>query len=311
MVVLAAPPAGTEATSPTTWCAPEHYRYASWTPRWLRSTLVGQHFGSCCGADFAVGWQGNAVPQRRSAVVTGGSTGIGLATAIALARADLDITIVGRRRDALQSAAVTIGAAGVAVETHIADMGDPDAPSHVVDTHVDRFGGINAFVAAAGAWESTPIIDMTAAAWDATLSVHVRGAVLGAGTAVRHMITAGHGRIVLVSSVNAYQAEPDTSAYSAAKTAVISVVRSLAVELAATGVTANAVAPGWVTTPMTAADLAAATPEGLRRLNPQARFGQADEIAEVIRWLVIDAPAFLTGSTITVDGGQTAQAPLP
>ena len=249
--------------------------------------------------------------QRRSAVVTGGSSGIGLATAVALALSGVHLTIVGRRRDALQSAAATISAAGVAVETHVADMGDPDAPSQVVNTHVERFGGIDAFVAGAGAWESMSLLDMTATAWDATLSVHVRGAVLGAAAAARHMITAGHGRLVLVSSVNGFQAEPDTSAYSAAKTAVISVVRSLAVELAATGVTANAVAPGWVTTPMTEADLAATTPERLRRLNPQARFGRPDEVAEVIRWLVIDAPAFLTGSTITVDGGQSAQAPLP
>jgi 3-oxoacyl-[acyl-carrier protein] reductase len=257
------------------------------------------------------GWQGGVVPQRRSAVVTGGATGIGLASAVALAGAGFDITLVGRRPDALRSAATTLGASGVAVKTYIADMGDPDAPSHAVDAHVDRFGGVDAFVAAAGAWDSTSITDMTAAAWDATLNVHVRGAVLGAGAAARHMIAARHGRIVLVSSVNGYQSEPDTSAYSAAKTAVISVVRSLAVELADTGVTANAVAPGWVATPMTAADLAAATPEALRRLNPQARFGHADEIAEVIRWLAIDAPAFLTGSTIIVDGGQTAQAPLP
>ncbi len=249
--------------------------------------------------------------RRRSALVTGGSTGIGLATAVTLAHAGADITIVGRRRDVLHSAAVTIGALGVAVATHVADVGDPNAPSHVVNAHVERFGAIDAFVAGAGAWESMSILDMTPAAWDATLSVHVRGAVLGAGAAARHMITAGHGRIVLVSSVNGYQAEPDTSAYSAAKTAVISVARSLAVELADTGVTANAVAPGWVTTPMTEADLAATTPTRLRRLNPQARFGRPDEIAEVIRWLVIDAPAFLTGSTITVDGGQTAQAPLP
>ena len=249
--------------------------------------------------------------RKPTAVVTGGSSGIGLATAIALARAGVQTTIVGRRRDALETAAAAISAAGTEVETHVADMGEPDAPARVVDAHVARFGGIDAFVAGAGAWESTPILDMTASAWDATLSVHVRGAVLGAAAAARHMVAAGHGRLVLVSSVNGYQSEPDTSAYSAAKTAVISVVRSLAVELADTGVTANAVAPGWVTTPMTEADLAASTPERLRRLNPQGRFGRPEEIAEVIRWLVIDAPAFLTGSTITVDGGQTAQAPLP
>lgn len=257
----------------------------------------------------------STVQNRRSALVTGGSSGIGLATAVALARAGLHITIVGRRRDALRAAAEAIGAAGasvgVSVKTYIGDMGEPDSPALAVDAHIERFGGIDAFVAGAGAWESTSILDMTATAWDSTHSVHVRGAVLGAGAAARQMMTAGGGRIVLVSSVNGYQAEPHTSAYSAAKTAVISVVRSLAVELADTGVTANAVAPGWVATPMTAADLAATTPERLRRLNPQARFGHADEIAEVIRWLVIDAPVFITGSAITVDGGQTAQAPLP
>ena len=200
---------------------------------------------------------------------------------------------------------------GVPIEVSAADLADPHAPAAVVDAHVERYGRIDAFVAAAGAWESTPILSLTAADWDATLDVHLRGAVLGAGAAARHMIRAGQGRIVFVSSVNGYASEPNTSAYSAAKTAVLSLPRSLAVELADTGVTANAVAPGWVATPMTAAELAASTPQSRRRLNPQGRFGRPEEIAEIVRWLALDAPTFLTGTTIVADGGQLASAALP
>lgn len=247
--------------------------------------------------------------SRRSVLVTGAGSGIGLATAVALAAAGVDLTLVGRRTDALRALAESLSEVQVAVTP--ADMGSPDDPVRVVDEHVRRFGAIDGFVAAAGAWESTPLTAMTAADWDATLDVHLRGAVLGAGRAARHMTAAGHGRIVLISSVNGYASEPDTSAYSAAKTAIVSVARSLAVELADSGVTANAVAPGWVDTPMTHDDLVASSPDALRRLNPQGRFGRADEIAEVVRWLVLDAPAFLTGATLVVDGGQLASAPLP
>jgi NAD(P)-dependent dehydrogenase (short-subunit alcohol dehydrogenase family) len=143
------------------------------------------------------------------------------------------------------------------------------------------------------------------------MDVHVRGAVLSCAAAARHMTLAGRGRIVLVSSVNGFQSEPESMAYSAAKTAIISITRSLAVELADTGVTANAVAPGWVTTPMTEAYLAGSTPQRLRLVNTLGRFGRPDEIARVIRFLVVDAPDFLTGATIAVDGGQTALAPMP
>jgi NAD(P)-dependent dehydrogenase (short-subunit alcohol dehydrogenase family) len=248
-----------------------------------------------------------------SALVTGGGTGIGLATALVLNRAGWDVTIVGRRGDVLARAADTIAAqgGGPAVTPLVADLADPRAGAEIVEAHVARTGGIDAVVAGAGAWTHAPLLSLTAEQWDATLDVHVRSVVLTAAAAARHMTAAGHGRIVLVSSVNAVQSEPGTIDYSAAKAAVVSVAKSLAVDLGSTGVTANAVAPGWVTTPMTQDDLDASTPERLRRLNPLGRFGRADEIAAVIGFLVLDAPEFLTGATIAVDGGQTAQAALP
>ena len=253
------------------------------------------------------------VPERRSALITGGSSGIGFATAIALNREGFDVTIVGRRADVLDTAARDIAAqgSGPAVATCAADMSEPDATTRVVEEHVARFGGIDALVAGAGAYELVDVLSLTADTWNATLDVHVRGAVLVASAAARQMSSAGRGRIVLLSSVNGFHSEPQSIAYSAAKAAIISVARSLAVDLAGSGVCANAVAPGWVTTPMTADYLAQTSPEQLRRVNPLGRAGTAEEIANVIRYLIVDAPDFLTGATITVDGGQTAMAPMP
>jgi NAD(P)-dependent dehydrogenase (short-subunit alcohol dehydrogenase family) len=197
------------------------------------------------------------------------------------------------------------------VATHVADLSQPDTAGPAVDGHVDRFGGIDALVAGAGNYDPVGLLELTTEAWNATMDVHVRGAVFCAAAAARHMSAAGHGRIVLLSSVNGLHSEPNTVDYSAAKTAIISVARTLAVELAASGISVNAVAPGWVRTPMTVDYLAATTPEQLRRVNPMGRAGRAEEIANVIGYLIVEAPDFLTGSTITVDGGQTAMAPLP
>jgi NAD(P)-dependent dehydrogenase (short-subunit alcohol dehydrogenase family) len=251
--------------------------------------------------------------ERRSAVITGGATGIGFATAVILNGEGFDLTIVARRGDVLASAAeaIAVQGGGPPVAVQAADLYEPDAAVRVVDAHVARFGGIDALVAGAGSYEPVGILELTASAWDATMDVHLRGAVLSASAAARHMTRAGRGRIVLISSVNGFHSDPGSIHYNAAKTAIISVARSLAVDLADTGVSANAVAPGWVTTPMTADYLADATPDRLRRVNPLGRAGRPDEIARVIRFLIVDAPEFLTGSTITVDGGQTAMAPMP
>ncbi|MDQ6816252.1 MAG: SDR family oxidoreductase, partial [Actinomycetota bacterium] len=99
--------------------------------------------------------------------------------------------------------------------------------------------------------------------------------------------------------------------YSASKAAISSLARSLAVDLASHGIVVNAVAPGWVHTPMTAAYVEGAAPQTLRRLNPLARVGDPSEIATVIVFLVAEAPTFLTGATVFVDGGETAAAPVP
>jgi len=128
--------------------------------------------------------------------------------------------------------------------------------------------------------------------------------------AARVMADAGGGRIILISSINSPLSEPESTHYSAAKAAVSSLVRSIAVDVADRGIQANAVAPGWVHTAMVDDFVKQASPESLKRLNILGRVGQPDEIANVIEYLALDAPTYLTGATIFVDGGQTAMAPL-
>jgi len=242
----------------------------------------------------------------KSALVTGGGTGIGKAVAAALAGAGYDVTIAGRRQDVLDATAAEISASspGVSVFT-------PTGPREAVLRHIERAGGIDALVTAAAAYAPVHFCDLDADSWDATLNVALRGSVLSAVEAARYMRDHGGGRIVLFSSINAPASEPESAHYSAAKAAIVSVAKSIAVDLAGTGVVANAVAPGWVYTDMVAEFVDNSTPEQLKRVNPLGRAGNVDEIANLVTYLVCDAPEFLSGTTIFADGGQTAAAPLP
>ena len=251
-------------------------------------------------------------PNRRSALVTGGGTGIGKAVAARLVRGGYDVTIVGRREDVLVSTATELADHGPGrVRVDVADMATPEAPEAAVAAHLHAFGGLTALVTAAAFYEPIPFLDTTAETWDATLDVALRGTVLAAAAAARQMVRAGGGRIVLFSSINGFHSEPDSADYSAAKAAVASLAKSMAVDLGSSGVITNAIAPGWVATPMTQDFLDKSSPEILKRVNPLGRAGDPAEIADVVWFLIQDAPSFLIGTTLYVDGGQTVAAPMP
>jgi len=251
----------------------------------------------------------------KSAVITGGGSGIGAAVAAALHGAGFGITIAGRRADVLEQTALALresaGASGPTVRTSVTDVSQTDQVTALFAEHVGAFGGVDALVTAAAAYEPVAFLELTRESWDATMNVALTGSVLAAVEASKHMKAAGGGRIVLFSSINGFHSEPESVHYSAAKAAIMSVAKTLAVDLAGTGVIANAIAPGWVYTPMTAEFVDQTTTEQLRRINTLGRCGRPDEIAGVVRYLVTEAPEFLVGTTIFVDGGQTALAPMP
>jgi NAD(P)-dependent dehydrogenase (short-subunit alcohol dehydrogenase family) len=249
---------------------------------------------------------------RQVCLIVGGGTGIGFATAKRLTRRGVAIALAGRRHAVLVAAEQRLRAGENATElmTVVGDASEEDQAQSIVSETVERFGRIDYCVNCAGVYEPVHILDMQRAAWEHTLRSNLDAVIYTSVAAAREMAKNGGGRFVLTSSINSPLSEPESAHYSAAKAAVSSLARSLAVDLAAHNIQANAIAPGWVHTAMVDDFVQNATPETLSRLNILGRVGQPDEIANVIEYLLLDAPDYLNGATVFVDGGQTAMAPL-
>jgi NAD(P)-dependent dehydrogenase (short-subunit alcohol dehydrogenase family) len=255
------------------------------------------------------------VAERRRVLVTGGGTGIGLACAEAFAQAGCAVGIAGRRKDVLDDAvgylAGLTGPEGGPVLPLPVDLGTTEGPQRMVEEFVRDLGGIDVLVNAAGTCSPTPTLELTAELWDSVVDAGLRGAALASVAAGRVMAEQGGGRIVMITSIDEQVSEPNVAHYCAAKAGLGAFARSLAVDAADRGIRVNSVAPGWVATTAANVRLDRATPESMARLNALGRAADAAEVADVVRWLGLDAPDYLTGSTITVDGGQTVRAAMP
>jgi gluconate 5-dehydrogenase len=247
-----------------------------------------------------------------SALIVGGGTGIGLAAAQRLAARGLAIGLSGRRHEVLLAARDKILAQqpGAQVEVAAADSAVEQQAHRMVAELADRLGAPQVLVASAGIYETCGFLDLTEQVWRHTMTTTLDSTVFPAVAAARLMAARGSGRIVIVASTNSFISEPESTAYSAAKAAATSLARSLCVDLAKSGIQVNAIAPGWIHTDMVDDFVRSATLEALSNINPLGRVGQPDEVANLIEYLAIDAPDYLTGATIMIDGGQTAAAAL-
>lgn len=255
------------------------------------------------------------VVDQRVGVVTGGGTGIGLACATRLVERGVKVLICGRTEETIASAAhqlANLADGDASVLGMVADMGSSDDPTRVIEQCTERFGRIDILVNSAGIYNEMAFMEMTAAAWDETMHINLRGAVLASSAAARQMVVqGGGGRIVHIASINAVIAEPNLAHYGASKAGLVSLTESMAVDLAKHRIATNAVAPGWVRTRLTEDLIASLDESSLARINPLATVASPSEIATVVEFIALDAPSFLTGQTIFVDGGETIMAPMP
>jgi NAD(P)-dependent dehydrogenase (short-subunit alcohol dehydrogenase family) len=250
--------------------------------------------------------------ESKVAAITGGGSGIGLATARALAAAGARVVLGGRDQAKLAAAAATIDPTGARVATLAGDIARPETGAALVALAEARFGGLDILVNNAGVFRPKPFLDLDEAEYDWFLDTILKGKFFAAQAAARAMRRRGGGAIVQTGSMWAELAVGATpsAAYSAANAGVHAMVRNLAIELAADGIRVNAVAPAVVETPVyetfIPADQVAAAVAGFNGFHPLGRNGQPQDVAAAILFLASDAAGWITGVVMPVDGGVTA-----
>jgi len=243
--------------------------------------------------------------KGQTALVTGASRGIGRAIALALGAAGANVACVARSADKLQETAEAIRAGGGTAEIFECDVSSSDSVQQVVDAVVERFGKLHILVNNAGITRDTLIPRMSDDDWDAVIATNLRGTFLFTRAVTRPMMQARYGRIINISSVSGLMGNPGQANYSASKAGVIALTRTVAKELAGRKITVNAIAPGFIETEMTAA-LGPVVLDEVKKRIPAKRLGQVSEIANGVLFLASDAASYITGQTITIDGGLLA-----
>jgi NAD(P)-dependent dehydrogenase (short-subunit alcohol dehydrogenase family) len=236
------------------------------------------------------------------AIVTGGGTGLGFAMASCFAAAGARVVIAGRRLDVLEKAAEKIGANAVAERFDVKDF---DGAAGFIAKIEERYGAPNILVNNAGVHVKKRIEDHTLDDFRSVMATHVEGAFALTRAAVPAMRRAGRGSIIFIASMSSILGLPAVVAYSAAKSAYLGMVRSLAAELGAESIRVNAIAPGWIETPMLhqALDGDPKRRQKILDRTPQQRFGSPEDIGWAAVYLCSPAASFINGVLLPVDGG--------
>ncbi len=242
--------------------------------------------------------------KGKTAVVVGGTSGIGRAIALGLAHAGADVIATGRRLEQVKAIAAEIEAVGCRSLSMTLDVNERASLENLLSAVLEAFGKVDILVNSAGRIKRGPTMESSESDWHEILDTNLMGVLRACQIFGRSMLQKGYGRIINITSLNAFVALHEVAAYAASKAAVQSLTRSLAVEWASHGVCVNAIAPGVFPTALNS-ELLQGTARGQELLmrTPMKRFGNAEEVVGAAILLASDAASFMTGSVVIVDGG--------
>jgi len=245
---------------------------------------------------------------NKTAIITGGGTGIGKATANLFAQEGANVVITGRRVHKLKEVQEDAKSKGHTIDYHVNDVSNEESCKATVDYVIDKYGSIDILFNNAGILIGGVTHETETEVWDKIFDINVKGTYLMSKQTIPYMLEQGYGVIVNNSSVGGLKAIPGVAAYIASKGAVTQLTRSMALEYADKGIRVNAICPGAIDTPMVADDFLGnvedreAAEQYLLSLHPMGRLGTPEEIAHSVLFLVDDSIGFMTGNMLSVDG---------